>query len=336
MPAFSLTPINSFPQQDGTEFPNPLRFALDGTRFTGPITEVDFLNGTVTEDGDGTLSVSLDASPPLNFSLDDVPFSGPITLVNFIDGTVVESTGGKLDVTLNADFTLGRRVEYATFGGNGTAIGGFGGPHQNNLGMGAYSNVLGQTTGTPSSSDGYQQLSRTQFSSDITWGCAWGSNWSPFIKAMAPFTMSALIRGRDVDDPSVNTWFVGFAGNRSYPTGSPPEAAYTDAFGFRIPTTAIGENFLRIVRVNNVNTAVDTGVPKPSPTKAHRLSVLVGTSTITFMIDELNNDQTFTNLYAASIALSEVSNVAWSPVLGGPAAAGCGNDVYYIRGIYHM
>lgn len=59
MPAFSLTPVNSFPQQDGTEFPQPLRFSLDGTLFTGPITQVDFTGGDVTEDGDGTLTVPL-------------------------------------------------------------------------------------------------------------------------------------------------------------------------------------------------------------------------------------------------------------------------------------
>lgn len=59
MPAFSLTPIASFPQETGTEFPNPLAFAQDGVPFVGPITMVDFTGGSVTEDGDGTLTVPL-------------------------------------------------------------------------------------------------------------------------------------------------------------------------------------------------------------------------------------------------------------------------------------
>lgn len=59
MPAFSLTPINSFPQTDGTEFPNPLAFSQDDTLFVGPITLVNFIGGTVTEDGMGTLNVTL-------------------------------------------------------------------------------------------------------------------------------------------------------------------------------------------------------------------------------------------------------------------------------------
>lgn len=59
MPAFSLTPVNAFPQLDGTEFPNPLAFAQDDVLFTGPITLVNFIGGTVTEDGNGTLDVTL-------------------------------------------------------------------------------------------------------------------------------------------------------------------------------------------------------------------------------------------------------------------------------------
>lgn len=68
MPAFSLTPINSFPQTDGTEFPQPLRFSQDDVLFVGPITQVNFIGGTVTEDGNGQLDVTLDggggSTPP--------------------------------------------------------------------------------------------------------------------------------------------------------------------------------------------------------------------------------------------------------------------------------
>lgn len=59
MPAFSLTPVNAFPQTDGTEFPQPLQFAHNGTLFPGPITLVNFVGGTVTEDGNGGLDVTL-------------------------------------------------------------------------------------------------------------------------------------------------------------------------------------------------------------------------------------------------------------------------------------
>lgn len=59
MPAFSLTPINSFPQTDGDEFPQPLRFSQDDVLFVGPITQVNFVGGTVTEDGNGQLDVTL-------------------------------------------------------------------------------------------------------------------------------------------------------------------------------------------------------------------------------------------------------------------------------------
>jgi hypothetical protein len=59
MPAFSLTPVNAFPQTDGTEFPQPLRFSQDDVLFVGPITQVNFVGGTVTEDGNGQLDVTL-------------------------------------------------------------------------------------------------------------------------------------------------------------------------------------------------------------------------------------------------------------------------------------
>lgn len=59
MPAFSLTPVQGYPQQVSEEFPNPLLFAHNDVQFTGPIQIVNFIGGTVTESEIGVLSVSL-------------------------------------------------------------------------------------------------------------------------------------------------------------------------------------------------------------------------------------------------------------------------------------
>jgi hypothetical protein len=84
MPAFSLTPINAFPQASGTEFPNPLLFSQDDVMFVGPITQVNFVGGTVTERGNGILDVTLGvgggvtnpANPPNSFQFNDAGVFG--------------------------------------------------------------------------------------------------------------------------------------------------------------------------------------------------------------------------------------------------------------------
>lgn len=88
MPAFSLTPINSFPQTDGTEFPQPLRFSQDDVLFVGPITQVNFVGGTVTEDGDGVLSVTLGGGGASYTAGNNIDLSGPSdTVINAIPTT---------------------------------------------------------------------------------------------------------------------------------------------------------------------------------------------------------------------------------------------------------
>lgn len=86
MPAFSLTPINAFPQATGTEFPNPLLFSLDDTLFAGPITQVNFTDGTVTERGDGILDVTLGGGGGTTYSAgSNISFTGPTsTIINAI------------------------------------------------------------------------------------------------------------------------------------------------------------------------------------------------------------------------------------------------------------
>lgn len=90
MPAFSLTPVNAFPQMDGTEFPQPLRFSQDDVLFVGPITQVNFIGGTVTEDGMGKLNVTLGGggvtvpgNPEGSFQFNELGgFAGTAGLVN--------------------------------------------------------------------------------------------------------------------------------------------------------------------------------------------------------------------------------------------------------------
>lgn len=59
MPAFSLTPVQGFPETTSQEFPNPLLFSLDDVMFNGPIQIVNFVGGTVTERETGILDVTL-------------------------------------------------------------------------------------------------------------------------------------------------------------------------------------------------------------------------------------------------------------------------------------
>lgn len=85
MPAFSLTPINSFPQTDGTAFPSPLEFSQDDVPFVGPITLVNFVGGTVTEDGMGTLDVTLGGGGGGYTEGANIDFTGPSsTVINAI------------------------------------------------------------------------------------------------------------------------------------------------------------------------------------------------------------------------------------------------------------
>jgi hypothetical protein len=322
MPAFSLTPINSFPQTLGTEFPNPLEFAQDDALFVGPITLVNFVGGTVTEDGNGTLDVTL--GQLIDWEQDYVPFAGPILTVNLIGGTVEEDNYGRLNITLTSDFTTGRRIEYAALGGNGTAVGGFGGPHQNNLGWGGASSVLGQDVADPTSVNFYDKLSSTTWTTVTTWGMIWGSNWSPFTFAAAPFSVSIIYRLFVLADSANNTWFFGFCDSPSYASGGSgvPESVFTNAFGFRIPKDADGDNILMITRVAGNSTPIDTGIPKPTTTEVFRFTVVADEDgDVTFSIETMNSDLSFTGVYTAVVAQSALTNDTYYPCFSGPLAA---------------
>lgn len=94
MPAFSLTPVQGFPQTVSEEFPNPLLFSLDDVMFNGPIQIVNFTGGTVTEREIGILDVTLGGGG----------VAGVITL-NTLDGHVNLVAGSNVtieEVTGNA------------------------------------------------------------------------------------------------------------------------------------------------------------------------------------------------------------------------------------------
>lgn len=104
MPAFSLTPVQGFPQTVSEEFPNPLLFSLDDVMFNGPIQIVNFTGGTVTERETGILDVTLGGGGA----------AGVITL-NTLDGHVNLVAGPNVSINV----VTGNSIMISATGGGG-------------------------------------------------------------------------------------------------------------------------------------------------------------------------------------------------------------------------